>query len=185
MLAVTGAGTTIVRELAKTERIARIDADLSLPGCDFDIPTADRYVLAAGYLAGKPILVQSASELGRTFYINLVNAVRLIETILDTNPLARVVAIGSESAFAGSFDEAYAAAKGGLYAYALWRKVGPEQTLAVLCPPIISDSGMTQRRHDYPACLEARKTVTAAEVASAALRILDAPPGRNFVERMC
>ena len=185
MLAVTGAGTTIVRELAKTERIARIDADLSVPGCDFDIPPADRYVLAAGYLAGKPMLVQSASELERTFYINLVNTVRLIETILDANPLARVVAIGSESAFAGSHDEGYAVAKGGLCAYALWRKVGPEQTLAVLCPPIISDSGMTQRRHDYPACLETRRTVTAAQVAAEVQRILDAPPGHNTVERMC
>lgn len=185
MLAVTGARTTIVRELARTERVERIDADLSCLDCDFDIPEADRFVLAAGVLVGKRIQEQTASEMLCGFSVNLINAVRLCETILDTNPRARIVAIASESAFLGSHDQAYAVAKGGLCSYAAWRKVGPEQLLAVLCPPIIADSGMTERRHDYPACLETRKTVTAAEVAAAVRRILDAPPGQNFVERMC
>lgn len=185
MLAVTGYRTTIVRELAVHEEVARIDAELDWPDCDFDIPNTDRFVLAAGALVGKPITRQTGSELLHGFAVNLINAVRLCETILDTNPRARIVAVGSESAFLGSYDQAYAVAKGGLCAYASWRRVGPAQTLAVLCPPIIADSGMTERRHDYPACLETRKTVTAAEVAGAIRRILDAPPGHNFVERMC
>lgn len=185
MIAVTGSRTTIVRELvAMGERVERIDADLSEPDCFFDIPEADRFVLAAGVLIGKRMERQTGSELLQTFTVNLINAVRLCEVILDTNPRARVVAIGSESAFLGSFDQAYAVAKGGLCAYASWRKVGPEQTLAVICPPIIADSGMTERRSDYPEVLSKRKTVTARQVAAAALRLLDGPPGYNFVERM-
>lgn len=185
MLAVTGSRTSIVLELARTEQVERIDADLSCPDCAFDIPEAERFVLAAGVLAGKRIQHQTASELLNGFAVNLINVVRLCETILDINPRARIVVIGSESAFLGSHDQAYAVAKGGLCAYAAWRKVGPEQLLAVLCPPIISDSGMTERRHDYPACLETRRTVTAAQVTDAVRRILDGPTGHNFVERMC
>ena len=185
MLAVTGAGTTIVRELSRLEPIARIDADLAWADCDFDIPETDRFVLAAGVMVGEKIQHQSGTDLVRAFSVNLINAVRLCEIILDTNPRARIVAIGSESAFLGSFDKAYAAAKGGLCAYASFRKVGPDQTLAVLCPPIISDGGMTLKRHDYPICLSTRKTVTAAQVAASVKRILDGPTGFNFVERMC
>jgi hypothetical protein len=43
--------------------------------------------------------------------------------------------------------------------------VKPTQTVACVIPPIISDSGMTRRRHDYPAVLDARRTVSAKEVA--------------------
>ena len=185
MIAVTGSRTTIVQELAKTERIERIDADLAWADCQFDIPEAERFVLAAGALVGKRIQEQGGSELLQAFSVNLINTVRLVETILDTNARARVVVIGSESAFLGSYDQAYAVAKGGLCAYASWRKVGPEQTLAVLCPPIISDSGMTMRRADYPEILAKRRTVTAAQVADAIKRLLDGPTGFNFVERMC
>ena len=185
MLAVTGSGTTIVRELTRAEPVERIDADLAWADCDFDIPETDRFVLAAGVMVGEKIQHQSGSALIRAFSVNLINVVRLCETILDTNPRARIVAIGSESAFLGSYDQAYAVAKGGLCAYASWRKVGPDQTLAVLCPPIIADSGMTLKRHDYPICLETRRTVTAAHVAKAVLRILDGPTGQSFVERMC
>lgn len=186
MIGVTGSGTTIVRELvAMGERIERIDADLSCLDCFFDIPETDRFVLAAGVLVGKRMERQTAAELLQTFSVNLISTVRLCETLLDINPRARIVLIGSESAFLGSFDQAYAVAKGGLCAYASWRKVGPEQSLAVLCPPIISDSGMTMRRADYPGILARRKTVTARQVAEAAARLLSAPPGHSFVERMC
>lgn len=183
MIAVTGSRTTIVQELAKQEAIERIDGDLSWADCEFDIPETDRYVLAAGMLVGKRIQEQSGVELLGTATVNLLNTVRLCETILDINARARIVVIGSESAFLGSYDQAYAVCKGGVCAYATWRKVGPEQTLAVICPPIISDSGMTMRRPDYPGILARRKTVTARYVAEWALRILAGPPG-NFVERM-
>lgn len=186
MIAVTGYGTTIAKELAKSEPIERINAELSWADTPFTIPEgAERFVLAAGSLAGKRIDRQTAYELVQGFTVNLINTVRLCERILETNARARIVVIGSESAFLGSFDQAYAVAKGGLCAYATWRKVGPEQMLAVLCPPIISDSGMTMRRPDYPGILERRKTVTAAQVADAVRRILDGPTGHNFVERMC
>lgn len=186
MIAVTGSGTTIVRELVKMgETVERIDADLSQADCFFDIPEADRFVLAAGVLIGKRMERQTASELLQTFTVNLIGTVRLCEVILDTNPRARIVVIGSESAFLGSFDQAYAVAKGGLCAYASWRKVGPEQTLAVICPPIISDSGMTMRRADYPDILTKRKTMTARRVAEWVRRVLDGPTGCNFVERAC
>ena len=189
MLAVTGFRTTIVRELAKLIdcHVARISADLSRLDTEFDIPpAANHFVLAAGVLWQRQTAEQTAGEIATSLAVNMVNVVRLCESILATKPDARIVVIGSESASKGSFDQTYAVAKAGVHAYCRWRQVLPTQLLVCLAPPIISDSGMTKKRHDYPAVLFQRKHVTAAQVAKSVRSLLyDAPAGMHGVANLC
>lgn len=189
MLAVTGFRTSIVRELAKLidGHVARISADLSKLDATFDIPPgADHFLLAAGVLWQRTTIEQTPGEIAYSLAVNLVNVVRLCDTILSSNPNARIVVIGSESATKGSFDHTYAVAKAGVHAYCRWREVLPTQLLVCLAPPIISDSGMTKKRHDYPAVLFQRKHVTAAQVAKSVRSLLyDAPAGMHGVANLC
>lgn len=172
MIAVTGFRTSIVRALASMvgdRQIERIDADLSRVDCAFKVPKVDRFVLAAGVLTGRPMAKQSPDEILTSIAVNLVNVVRLCETILAANDRARICVIGSESGFKGSFDETYALAKAAVHRYVETRKLGPQQQLVAVAPHIIIDSGMTERRHDFDALLRerdaGRKFTTAAEVA--------------------
>lgn len=159
-LGATGARTTIVRgllELVPGERVVSIgrgDADdvrVDLAG-EFDvtaIPTdLDRYVLAAGLLIPKPLAGQTFAETAASLAVNLTSTVRICEHLLANNPRARIAVLGSES-WRGSFDTTYFLAKVGLNAYVEHRRLtSPAQQLVVVSPTIITDSGMTQRRHD-------------------------------------
>ena len=188
MLAVTGYGTSIVRELSRLidEPISRIGGSGSQWfDSDFIIPDAERFVLAAGVLYGKRVADQSVYDIATGLAINLISPMRLCEEILAKNDRARICVIGSESGFSGSFDDVYAAAKAGLHGYVLSRKVLPTQQLVAVAPPIISDAGMTMRRPDYPAILSKRKTVTSQQVAIVVHQLLYGPPVSNRVERMC
>lgn len=185
MLAVTGRGTSIVQALTTLtgEAVERIHADLADPECKFILPPdCDRFVLAAGVLYPKRILELESKAIAESINVNLVNVVRLTETILRTRPRGRVVIIGSVSAREGSFDECYAIAKAGVHAYTAFRLVQPPQLLYCVAPTIVSDAGMTLRRADYPGVLRRRPTVTSAEVARAIADALYAP--EKDLERM-
>lgn len=166
----TGYHTTIVWSLAQLlpgERIERIEL-----GCTpREIPPADRFVLAAGVLYAKRLIDQMADEVETSLRVNLIDTMRLCEQILERNPVARICVIGSESAYRGSHDQTYAAAKAGLHQYIESRKVGKRQQLVAVAPHIIADSGMTRRRPDYEECMmRAQDTsrgryITALEVA--------------------
>lgn len=189
MIAVTGYRTTIVRELAELVapvEVKRIDADLARLDTRFVLPPrATRFVLAAGVLYSKPLRLQSAEEIVQSLAVNMVNVVRLCETILENVEDARICVIASESAFAGSFDESYAMGKAGVVTYVGARRVKRSQLLVALAPPIIANSGMTERRHDYPDVLSRRRHVFATDVAANIYRHLyESSTGRNMVERM-
>jgi NAD(P)-dependent dehydrogenase (short-subunit alcohol dehydrogenase family) len=178
MIAVTGRRTTIVQELAKitSDPIVRIEGDWKWEDAEFELPLAvSKFVFAAGHLVGKPVGGQTLIELGQTWAINCANVMRLCERAL-LRPDARIVVIGSESAILGSYDMAYAAAKAGIHAYCQTRKLAPDQSLTVISPPIISDSGMTQRRDDLAEILATRRTVTAYQVAAEVLSALNCFP---------
>jgi short-subunit dehydrogenase len=171
MLAVTGYNTTIIKALAVLagEQVTRIESDVDVP------IVGARYVLAAGVLIGKHPAEQTIGELMESAWVNLMRPIRLCERILVTTSDARICVVGSHSAIAGSFDRAYAASKAGLHQYVLTRGTGSTQQLFCVAPTIISDSGMTARRHDYPAVLKKRRTVTAEQVALAIYRHLYDP----------
>lgn len=182
MLAVTGLNTTVVQALAAAtgERLYRIRCEPSMfdLGCQFIFETffdeakgaldpITGYVLAAGVIQGTPLWRQSREQVYESLAVNLGNTLRLADQILNIDPGARIVLLGSLSALTGSFDALYAACKAGVHAYVDFKELGPNQHLIAVAPPIISDSGMTRRRCDYPAVLEARRTVTASAVAEA------------------
>lgn len=184
MIFVTGRRTSIVRELEKLlpadEKIVPSvygrPLDLERPDCSlFQMPIAQRYLFAAGVMVGKPIGDQAREAQYRTLSINCLNPIRMCQLILDRQADARICVIGSESAWRGSFDEVYAASKAALHAYVLARTLKPTQQLVCLSPPIISDAGMTLRRHDYPAVLQQRETVTSLQVAQRIHRLLYGP----------
>lgn len=176
MIAVTGYSTTIVRELEQLlplEVFVRIDMDLAKPDCPVtDIPRAERYLLAAGVLHQKHILEQSAAEMIEAVSVNLLCVIRISEAILARDSAARICIIGSESGSKGSFNQVYAACKAAVNAYIVQRRTQPLQQLVCVSPPIISDSGMTRRRKDYPQILEQRPTVRAIDVARTVKRVL-------------
>lgn len=169
MLAVTGLNTTIVQEYLKLrpDDVERIEAAPSLahPTAELKIPNADRYILAAGVLHGKGVMALTEKEIIESLCVNLVNVMRICEKIILTRPYARICVVGSESGVKWSFDDVYAAAKAAVHRYVEVRKTAPGQQLVCVAPPIISDSGMTMRRNDYPEVLKKRRTVTAKYVA--------------------
>lgn len=170
MIAVTGYRTTIVQELKKlvNEQVFKLSANLGQFGGEYALPEdVDRYVLAAGVLRQAPLCEQSGFDVRIGLAVNMISVVRIADTILARRPNARVCIIGSESGINGSYDESYAMAKAAVHAWVSWAKakVTPAQTIVCVIPPIISDSGMTRRRHDYPVVLDTRRTVTAKHVA--------------------
>jgi NAD(P)-dependent dehydrogenase (short-subunit alcohol dehydrogenase family) len=188
MIAVTGYSTTVIRKLEKlrhTEEIVRIRGDLRHWTSPIEIPDADRFVLAHGLLHQKPFREQSEDEVLASIHINLLSVMRLCERILTTREDARICVIGSESGFNGSYDDTYAVSKAGVHLYVQSRRVGPRQLLACVAPPIIADSGMTRRRHDYPEVLKYRRHVYAWDVALAINRLLwHTEPGQTVLERL-
>lgn len=176
MIAVTGRSTTIVAELERLsgEEIVRIEGDWKWAGFEFELPDTDRFVFAAGHLVGKKLSEQSGIEQMQTFNINTLNPMVLCERALQ-RPKARIVIIGSMSGINGSFDMCYAVSKAAIHCYADMRNIGPDQSLNVIAPTIIADSGMTRRRPDYEKVLKERRTVTARHVAS---KVLDALNGK-------
>lgn len=168
MFAVTGFSTTIIDRLSDLTHEAPIAFERDALGDAFVrgvlLHPAHRYVLAAGILVGRPLLTKQEST--DLLWVNLGRPIHLCEAILGLDPIAQICVIGSESAIYGSHDRTYAASKAGLHEYVLHRKVTQHQQLLCVAPTIIADSGMTQRRHDFPEVLRARKTVTARDVAS-------------------
>lgn len=180
MFAVTGRSTSIVARLEERRgRAVRINADLDVAGCSFDLPrpesVAHRYLLAAGYLAGKSLEDITAAELSATWLVNFVNTVRLATEIMRRDVLARICIIGSQSAVGGSYDAAYAGAKAALHQWATTVEVGPGRGLAVVAPPIIWDSGMTARRDDLGRIVHTRPWVWASDVADVVEGLLWSP----------
>lgn len=181
MLIVTGGRTTIVQAVAKlTGEVVynlNVTHEWRWHQSIYDrprlhIPEASRFLLAGGYLAGKVAAEQSVDETTQTFWANAAWPIRISESVLADMPGARVCIVGSASATAGSFDPMYAAAKAAVQAYVMFRDTKSPQQLFAVAPGIISDSGMTRRRRDYPQVLEKRKTVTAMDVAKVIVRHL-------------
>lgn len=177
-LAVTGFRSKIVHELIPLVGLDYTEVE-RIPGKGGEElpPIAERYVLAAGILQGKRLQEQTPLEIWDTLMVNLVAVMRIVEFIFDHNPRARVCVLGSASGIHGSFDLSYAAAKAAVHWYCTQKKVPEGGQLVCLIPPIISDAGMTLRRHDYPEVLKMRETVTALEVARSIKDLLwDGPP---------
>ena len=176
MIGVIGIRTTIIAELCQLRGIE------PLTGCTRLTPGAAagcaEYVLAGGVIHAKRASEHSYEEIEECVRVNTSDPILTCEAILTTEPRARIVVIGSESAYLGSYDELYAAGKRELHRYVAMRPTRAGQLLSLVSPPIISDAGMTLRRHDYPAVLEQRRTVTSRQVAELVNSLLIVGPHR-------
>lgn len=153
---------------------------------------ADKYLILNGLLYAKPRASQSLEEQQASHEANFSTIVTACRRIFDSAPNARIVVLGSESAYRGSFDESYAQSKALLHDFVEREPTRPTQQLVAISPTIIKDTRMTARRRDVDR-LQARlerhpkgRFVTAREVATLALFLLDIDAGfiTNTVIRM-
>lgn len=118
----------------------------------------ERYIITLGYLIPKKITEQTNEESLNSMAINLLFPVRLIEKILEVNKKARIVILGSESGFKGSFDTSYFIAKAGLSSYIREKHIKyPKQQLVMVAPSVILDTKMTQERDDLELVIQRAK----------------------------
>lgn len=145
-LGVIGASSTIARSVARDCR-----PDVSIYSARYGaMPlNLDRYLICAGFLAGKSVEEISVEDAAETFRVNFIEPARFCTRVFAANPKARICLIGSESGFKGSYDMAYAGAKAALHLFIETHQLAsPDQMLVGIAPHIIWDSGMTQRRVD-------------------------------------
>lgn len=144
-----------------------------------DMPlNVTRYLFCQGVLNGKSVLEQTGDEITNSYYVNFSWIAAQCKRILAGNGDARICVIGSESAFAGSHDQAYADHKRYLHEFVESQPLRPNQQLICIAPTIIGDAGMTTRRADIEN-LERRKLahpkerfLTADEVAGLVHHVL-------------
>jgi len=169
---VTGFNSTVVRELDTLLSFTEHDEEVVRLNPGVTNTTAERYLFAAGYLAGKSPKEISGVEAADTLSVNALWPISEINRILCLNPVARICVIGSESAYTGSYDMDYARSKKMLHDFVENRRLhSPDQQLVGIAPTIIEDSGMTKRRKDLDNLAAKRKAhpkhrfLTAMEVA--------------------
>lgn len=147
MIAIRGADSAIARALTRILPTWECWSPIlrgAVPPFD-----CERYFFAQGLIRSKPVIEQSLDEREESFDVNAHQVMAACDAVLAENPKARICVVGSESAFAGSFDGSYAWAKKKLHDYVEHKKLEhPGQQLVCIAPGIIGDAGMTLRRHD-------------------------------------
>lgn len=174
MIAAFGSRTTIIENLREISghEVVRMGGDLSKPSPEFSIPFCKYYVLAAGVLHQKPISEQTDDELMESLFVNMIGQIKACEHILESDANAQIVVIGSRSGVQGSYDMTYACCKAGIHLYVKTKKTHGNQRINCIAPWIIKDSGMTERRKDYPEVLNRQGLTAARDVAIVVQQLL-------------
>ncbi len=146
MIVITGWRSQITKEFLRL--LPAEEAAMQFGPMGGSIPRAPRYLFCQGLLRPKRSYEQTFAELEESYTVNCASIVWACTKILADNPVARICIIGSESAYRGSFDGAYAAAKADLHAFIERAPVRGEQQIVGISPSIIHDAGMTLRRED-------------------------------------
>ena len=106
-------------------------------------------LFTTGYLLPKTIVDQSRAETTQSWMINCAGVVKIVEELIAKVDELKIVVIGSESAFKGSYDTSYFLAKAALQRYVQIKKMRTTgQQLIMVSPSTIADAGMTTRRAD-------------------------------------
>lgn len=138
---VRGAGSAIAKALATLARIVAVPRDEPMP-------EGERYLFCAGLQIQKPASDLSAAEIKDLFRVNCDDVVRDCDRLLAGNPRARICVVGSEAAYTGSFNAAYAKAKAALHHYVEHKRlVHPRQQIVCVAPTMVVGTGMHQRRN--------------------------------------
>jgi NAD(P)-dependent dehydrogenase (short-subunit alcohol dehydrogenase family) len=153
MIYVRGAQSAIAQELDAMCHVVPVERGEQMP------ISGERYLFCAGLIRQKRMTDQTEAEIAETFVVNAVSVIRECDRLLSINPKARICVIGSESAFKGSFDGAYASAKAALHRYVETKRLPfPDQQLVCVAPTCIVDTGMNKQRNaDGVKALEARR----------------------------
>ena len=109
---------------------------------------AERHLFCNGLIMPKRMIEMTPGEMLESWQANAGMTISQCNMILAVNPSARIVVIGSESGFAWSYDDCYAASKAALHRYVETKPLKPQQQLVCIAPSIIGDSRMTRNRTD-------------------------------------
>lgn len=155
MIHVRGAGSAIAQALEANHLalVCPVERGQKMPD------DGELYLFCVGLIRQKRIADQDEAEIAMTFFVNTIFVIKECDRLLAVNPKARICVIGSESAFKGSFDGAYAAAKAALHRYVETKRLNyPDQQLVCVAPTCIENTGMNKRRNaDGVAALERRR----------------------------
>jgi len=114
------------------------------------IKTVDVFVNAAGVLYGRNFSDMTAEQYYDTLTVNLLTPMLLAQTLAPKLTARGImIFLGSISGHKGSFDDAYAAAKGGIHSFvkSLALKLAPRGQRAIaIAPGITQDTRMTDVR---------------------------------------
>tara|TARA_A100001035_G_C27749326_1_gene485619 strand:+ start:218 stop:886 length:669 start_codon:yes stop_codon:yes gene_type:complete len=156
-----GTNITITRQLIKKGFLVNQFGRNTSPSIDFehkdlkekikkiiDMQSTNKYLIISGFLQSKKIFDQNKEEISKSFFVNAVGAVLFAEYLFSQKPNARLIIIGSESGFKGSFDLSYALSKSSLKLYVQQKKLKVNQQILLLSPSTIDNFGMTLRRTD-------------------------------------
>lgn len=142
MIHVRGAGSAIAEALSKLHPITPVGRNEWMP------EDGEAYLFCQGAIIQKTPEEQAPAEMCNTFWVNCARTVQECDHLIDTNPKARICVIGSESAFKGSFDNVYAAAKAGIHRYVETKRLKhPGQQLVCVAPTCITGTGMNKQRN--------------------------------------
>ena len=142
MIYVRGAGSAVAKALHDLHAVFPVSRDSNMPN------DGERYLFCAGLIHQKRVGGQTDEEVARTFHVNTVSVIRECDRLLGVNPNARICVVGSESAFKGSFDAVYAAAKAGLHNYVETKRLPHSgQQLVCVAPTCIVGTAMNQQRN--------------------------------------
>ena len=149
---VRGAGSAIAQALNDLHQICPVPRGEQMPA-------GEKYLFCAGLIHQKRVEQQTDAEIWDTWNVNCMSVIRACDRLIESNPKARICVVGSESAFKGSFDAAYAAAKSGLHRYVETKRLKhPGQQLVCVAPTCIIGTGMNRQRNaDGIAALQARQ----------------------------
>jgi 3-oxoacyl-[acyl-carrier protein] reductase len=129
--------------------------------CDFEDPKAvetafgnlatpvDSFINCAGIMVSRNLFESSFDELVRMTNVNLLSAMVAVARVrpkLKAHGL--VILLSSQSAFKGSYDDAYAITKGGIHAMVktLASKLAPQHRIICLAPGVTIGTRMTEDR---------------------------------------
>jgi NAD(P)-dependent dehydrogenase (short-subunit alcohol dehydrogenase family) len=145
MLAIQGFSSSLAQALL--EFLPPWETALSIERAGTNV-SAQRYLFAQGMISPKRIGEMTPKEQQETWHANAGMTIEKCNMILALNDEARICIIGSESGFAWSYDDCYAAAKAAVHRYVETKKLKPNQQLICIAPSIIEDSRMTRSRKD-------------------------------------
>jgi NAD(P)-dependent dehydrogenase (short-subunit alcohol dehydrogenase family) len=170
--ATSGIGRAIAQGLRKAgERVIPVIRDESQRGlfpdepeaviADFEDPAAvdrafgelatdvDSFINCAGIMISKTLFEAPIEDLARMVHVNLFSAMMAVARVRPRlRPGGAIILLSSQSAFKGSYDDAYAITKGAIHAMVktLASKLAPAHRIICLAPGVTIGTRMTQDR---------------------------------------